>query len=183
MKKLLLVLALLTFMVPSVFAQSSIGMYSDQAMTSCDAMFPVYVQTPIHFVANMDPAEMTACISVQFKVTNTPDAAVAISTPAWNTDLVIGEWSTDIALAFATPLSGPAGYLGRVDILALSDLGADYELEVVPADSQIDILIVNADGAVELPALGGMFTINCSGSCSCTTATGQATWGSIKALY
>ncbi len=185
MKKVLLVLLFLAFAATTATAQfaSSIGMYSDDMATSCDLVLPVYVTTPVYFFANMDPLEMLATIGVEFKVDNLPGPSAAMATPVWDTPLVIGAMDTDIALAFNPALEGPLGYLGLVNFFGLADLGADYVMTILAGDLKDDIIIVNADGAAEMPAGGGQFTFNCSGTCVCSTAVEDGSWSSIKALY
>jgi hypothetical protein len=185
MKKMLLVLMILAFAATTAMAfPSSIGMYADDQAGACDITpFPTYVSTNVYFFANLDPGEFAATSAVQFKVDNTPGPAAALVTPAWNTPLAIGSWDEDLALAFSPVLDGPLAFLGSVGLFALADFGADYVMTVMPAISQTDILIVNGAGDVTLPASGGQITFNCSGTCTCSTATDDGSWSSIKALY
>lgn len=184
MKKMLLVLMILAFAATSAMAASSIGMYADDQATTCHITpFPTYVTTAVYFFVHLDPTEFTETSAVQFKVANGPGAGQALVTPQWDTGLTIGSWDSDLALAFNPVLSGPTGYLGRLDIFALAEFEADYEMNVIAAESQTEILIVNGAGDVTLPGDGGMITFNCSGTCDCSTATADGSLSSIKALY
>ncbi|MEZ4396105.1 MAG: hypothetical protein R3C71_04285 [Candidatus Krumholzibacteriia bacterium] len=192
MKKMLVVFALLALAVGSAQAQSQtswIGIYSDDLMSSCDAvMNTAYVTVTVYFYAHMDPAEIDACTSVEFKVANWPGAGGLI-TQNWDTELVIGGPATDVSLAFQVPLAGPDAFLGTVDFFPLSDtwLGNDYQMEIVPGDvgggGNIIIVDTNFD---EIPVSGCTFTVNCTTgncSCGCGTATEVSSWGSVKSLY
>ncbi|MBM4201115.1 MAG: hypothetical protein FJ189_07500, partial [Gammaproteobacteria bacterium] len=145
MKRMLTVLALLALWATGALAQddSCIGMFTDASANVCNANTTVYVTTSVFFYAILDTAIPTTT-AVQFKVSNWPAAGLGLITATWNTPLVIGEPSTDIALAFNPPLAAPAAYLGKVDFFPLNPawIGSNYLMQVVPANSQTQVIIV-----------------------------------------
>lgn len=188
MKRMLTVLTLLALSATGALAQgnSCIGMFTDASVNVCNANTPQYTITSVHFYAMLDVTEIPTTSAVQFKVSNYPAAGLGLVTQTWNTPLVIGEPSTDIALAFTVPLAAPAAYLGKVDFFPLNPawIGSDYLMEVVPADSQTEILIVRGSDNIEIGVPGGDFVFNGANDCNCPgTAVEDAAWGSIKALY
>lgn len=187
MKKMLTVLVLLA-LASNAFAQDLhyIGIFSDEMATGCsaDATTP-YATVVVHFVGLIDTG-IQAVSAVEFKVDGLPTAGEALTTPAWNTTLAIGELGVGLALAFNPALDAPMAYLGSVSFFLLADLGVDRTLSVMPADLQSDVWVVDseAEGYNTYAATGCMFTFNCV-ECPecCGTATEESSWGGIKALY
>lgn len=188
MKRLLTVLALLALSATGALAQgySCIGMFTDASVNVCNANTALYTTTSVHFYAILDDTAIPTTSAVQFKVSNWPAAGLGLITQTWNTPLVIGEPSTDLALAFSVPLAAPAAYLGKVDFFPLNVawIGSNYQLQVVPANSQTEVIIVRGTDATEIGVPGGHFMFNGAQDCDCPqTAVEAAAWGSIKALY
>lgn len=186
MKRMLTVIALLALSATGALAQdtSCIGMFTDASVNVCNANTALYTTTSVHFYAMLDEIPTTS--AVQFKVSNWPAAGLGLITQTWNTPLVIGEPSTDLALAFTVPLAAPAAYLGKVDFFPLNVawIGSNYLMEVVPANSQTEVIIVRGSDATEIGVPGGSFMFNGAHTCDCPqTAVEAAAWGSIKALY
>jgi hypothetical protein len=188
---MLTVLALLALSAPMALAQgdSCIGIFTDASLSACSAATSVYATTSVRFYAVLDEVEVPTISAVQFKVSNWPAAgANGLITLTWNTPLVIGEPSTDVALAFNPLLAAPIAYLGQADFFVLNAawIGANYLIEIVPANSQSEVLIVRGSDSVELPVTeaSGSFMFNGEHACDCPgTAIGEGSWGSIKALY
>lgn len=185
MKKLLLVLALMTFMVPSAFA-SSIGIFADDQGTACvlDATTP-YLTYSVYVLAMLG-AEIPATNAVEFAIDNLPAGTDALTTYTWNTDLVIGEAGDNLALAFSPPLDGPIALLGQLDFFLLTSFADDYTMTVIPGSQQTAIRIVRASDSVTLEVDGGCFKFNCTTDCqNCCVGTpvDDSNWGSIKSLY
>lgn len=188
MKRMLTVLTLLALSATGALAQgdSCIGMFTDASVNVCNANTVLYTTTSVHFYAMLDESAIPTTSAVQFKVSNWPAAGLGLITQTWSTPLVIGEPSTDLALAFSVPLAAPAAYLGKVDFFPLNAawIGSNYLMEVVPANSQTEVIIVRGSDAAELGVPGGDFVFNGANDCNCPgTAVEDAAWGSIKALY
>lgn len=168
----------------SAFGQGSsyIGMFTDQSATDCDAPTVLYTTTTVHFLALLDTNQIPSLSAVQFRVSNWPAAGLGLITQTWNTPLVIGEPSTDLALAFTVPLQGPLVYLGKVDFFPLNTawIGSNYFMQVVPAASQDAVIIVRGSDATEFEVPGGPFTFNCTGVCPCQD--GGTTYVAIESI-
>jgi len=171
--------------------------------------------------ADWQPAEVyVICVStfgefdvltaVQFAIANLPEASMAQVTAYWNTDLVIGDLETGIALAFSPPLALYFAVLGRVEFIAWEPFPDDYVMEVVGAPAWDDELLVVDGEYNEIEAQGGIHTFNCTEGCYCgnwlgapliglftdeegvicyqdievfTTPAGESSWSAVKALY
>jgi len=188
MKRMLTVLALLALSGTGAMAQptSSIGMFADAnpPLLTCNAAVPLYASVSVYFYALLDPAELPLAGGAEFMVSNWPGAG-GITTPTWNTELVIGNAADGIALAFTTPLQAPIGYLGQVAFFATIEswIGSDHLLEIMPSPGQPFVKLANPGGD-EFEAAGGVFWFNYTGTgTGCDTATDEASWGAVKALY
>ena len=188
MKKLMVAL-LLVLVSSTAFAQvPTIGIYDDVDYTVCFGDLVPYVQKEIFVVAWLPPdiADITA---VEFKIDNLPPAgADGIITPAWNSDLVIGDVGWDISIAWPGPQAGPYVLIGSLSFLMINDtwIGLDHVMMVM-AGMDCDCLVVVDDNFVEHTAEGGKYTFNCSDpeQCGCfeDIPTEATSWGSVKALY
>ncbi len=189
MKRMFMVIALLALSGTFTLAQgqNSIGMFTDETALVCDAPIALYATTSVFFYAKLDSEEIPSISAVQFEVSNWPGTAgMGLITYDWNTQLVIGTPDTDMALAFNPPLAAPLAFLGQVDFFALNAawIGSDYLMAVIGSYTAPLPIVVRFSDAVEIYVPGTLFTFNCStGSCICTTASDEASWGQIKALY
>jgi hypothetical protein len=190
MKKLMVALLFLVAMSSIASAQGDpfIGMYADDAAVLCSMDVTVYTTATVYFFAVL-PDGFGSVTAAEFSVGNLPDASMALITPNWNTDLVIGTLGYGIALAFAPAIPGPNALLGTVDFFPLVDFGQDYRIEVLPSQDSGGCTVVN-EAFEEIPCeLQHWFTFNCAGGlpygceCTVTIATEDAAWGQIKALY
>ena len=186
MKKLMIALLLLTVAVAASADGEFIGMSFDDQYTVCygDAAGMV----DVHFYAYLG-ADINAITAAEFRVENYPEVAGAMAVPAWNTDLAIGSPDWGIALAFSPPVAGPYAYLGMITFIVMDPayFGVDYLMEIM-ATNDSEVLIVVDENFVTIPVDGGLFTFNCSDPVLCPcydagTATLDANWGSVKALY
>lgn len=189
MKKMMVALLLLVAVSGVASAQVPfIGIFAeDTAPQTCFVDVATYVTTSAYVFAVLPP-EVTLITAAEFRIDNLPDASLAITTPIWNTPLVIGDAGYGIALAFTPALAGPNAFLGQLDFFALADFGPDFRMTVM-ASLDSDKLVVVDDLYEEVVAEGGFFTFNCigglPGGCDCEEgiAADDANWGSIKALY
>ncbi len=165
-----------------------------------------YEPTIVHVVVwHQDIEEV---IAAEFAIDNLPYDQCTI-TEHWNTDLVIGDVGTGIALAFSPPLTEIPFYLGYLEFIVWEPLGDDYTMVVV-ANLEGYLYVIDGDSNVH-NVLGGMHIFNCSdddpGACNwlcggelflavqedgidChqdaevfTTATAEGSLSAIKSLY
>ncbi|MCB1161307.1 T9SS type A sorting domain-containing protein [bacterium] len=151
---------------------STIGIFADLAATLCSVdMDQQYTVVTVHYIAVLDDvAAMSAC---EFGATGVSLAGQAIATVSWNTTLVIGDIMTPdgVALAFTTPLHAPLAYLGSISYFLLAPIDEDHLMHIVPSGAG-NIVVVDADTGVEIPAMGWGFVVNCDyggqyEDCSC----------------
>jgi hypothetical protein len=187
MKKLMVAL-LLVLVSSSAFAQNpTIGIYEDMDYTICFGDLELYVQKAISVVAWLPP-DILGVTAVEFKIDNLPSGANGIVTPAWNSDLVIGDPNWDISIAFPEAQPGPFVLIGTLSFLMIdvSWVGPDHVI-MIQAGNDCDCLVIVDDVFNEHTADGGMYTFNCTNpdACDCflETPTEDASWGSVKALY
>jgi len=188
MKRMLLVIALSMLLATGALAQGNtcIGMFTDATVSVCSAGTTQYVITSVHFYAILDEAAIPSISAAEFKVTNWPVAgAQGLITYAWNTPLVLGEPSTDVAFAFNPPLSAPHAYIGRVDFFPIDGawIGSDHLMQIAAGNGQDGIWVVY-NNETKYGVGTGTFKFNGTQACDCPpTATEERTWGAIKALY
>jgi len=189
MKKLMVALLLLVAMSSIASAQLPfIGMYADDQVVSCQMDVAQYETGTVYFYAVLPPT-ITAITAAEFSVAGLPDASMALMTPHWNTDLVIGDLGYGIALAFSPAVPGPNAFMGTVDFFVLSDLGQDFRMFVEPSNDSGNLVVVDTDfNEIACEEIAHYFTFNCTGAlgdCDCFegVATEDAAWGQIKALY
>ena len=189
MKKMMVALLFLVAISSVASAQTpTIGMYAEADVpVLCSADVLAYATTSVYFWAILPP-EIAAITACEFAVDNLPDAAMAITTPLWNTGLVIGDVGWNLAQAFSPALAGPNAFLGQLDFFVLNDtLWDDFLMTVIPGNDSgvlvvVDDSYVTHDANVDSPQY---FTFNCSATCDCvdSIATDDATFSNIKALY
>jgi len=167
MKKVLL-LSLAVLMVSSAAMAEHIGIFADQAGTSC-TLAPGF--NPNVYVVEKSLGGTTGS---RFKVV--PGTGNSIL--AFNTTFVpIGNISSDLSLAYGQCLSGDV-VLGSI----LMSLAGPGFLEVKPADLFLTIIYTDCNFG-EYPATGGKAYVGVPGDCSLPVATQPSTWGQVKALY
>lgn len=159
----------------------------------------------VYVIALVD--EGLSVLAAEFAIDGLPDEAVCQIVAYWNTNLIIGEPRTGIALAFEDPLAGPIAVLGRLEFIAWEPFPDDYVMEVVPTDEgYLDLVDQNS---VLYEALGGFHTFNCTSWCYCgdetpafiglyaeegawncyqdievfTTPAAGSSWSALKSLY
>lgn len=171
--------------------QPFIGIYDDPENAHCQADIALYTSVTVYFLAYLPPP-IQAMTAAEFRVSNLPGADMAVMTPFWGTELVIGDLGYGLALAWSPPLPGPVAQMGSVSFFSIQDFGDDYRITVMPSISSGNLLIVDENfdeiACSEMPT---WFTFNCTGSlqggCWCPlsipVAVDDASWGQIKALY
>ncbi len=177
MKKVLL-LALAIMMIAPYAMADHIGVYSDQAGTTCE-----FAATAIGPVTLYVVHKTTGTTGSQFKVVNTMDWT--FNAAVLGGYLAIGDAFTDLSLAYGGCLAGP-------DLAVVSLSGFSFPLpgklcgtlEIVPAPNKPGVISVDCTFA-ELVATAGILTFNNDGTCPCEqpNATEESTWGKVKSLY
>ncbi len=192
MKKVMVAFLLLVGVSSFAAAQGvpTIGIYEDVDYTICYGDVEVYVAHDVFVVANLTP-EIPGITAVEFRVDNLPEEnpALGIRTDSWTSTLVIGDLGYDIAIAWDSMQPGPWVLIGTLSFFMIDPtwIGADHLMTVAPGLT-CDCLVVVDDVFEEHDADGGWFTFNCSNPTDCLcfddlTATEDASWGTIKALY
>jgi hypothetical protein len=148
--------------------------------------------------------------AAEFAIDHLPDASMCQITAYWNTDLVIGDLETGIALAFVDPLEAPLAIFGHLEFIAWEPFPDDYRLEVVPSEAG-NLVIVDAGTWTEIPVQGGLHIFNptdasdyacnawvgdelclwttaealewCQDIKVFTTPVDESSWSAVKALY
>jgi hypothetical protein len=98
--------------------------------------------------------------AAEFAIDNLPFDQCTI-TEHWNTNLIIGDLSGDIAMAFSPPLTGPLFILGYFECITWEPLANDHILRMVPT-SEGNLLVVDGD-YIQYDVMGGYHTFNCTG--------------------
>jgi hypothetical protein len=188
MKKLMVALLLVLVSSTALAQNPTIGIYEDDTYTICYGDIVPFVQKMIYVVAWLPP-EIAGITAVEFKIDNLPpDDGGGIITPAWNSDLVIGDVNWDISIAWPGPQAGPYVLIGTLSFLVIVDgwIPMDHVM-MVQEGNDCQCLVVVDDNFVEYPADGGMYTFNCTDpeQCGCfeDIPTEATNWGSVKALY
>lgn len=189
MKRLMATLFILALagVASAQYETSFIGIAADEAHTICYGDIGVYVPfTTYYNVYIMD--DINGVTGAEFAVGNLPPVSPNIVViPTWY-GLVIGDLGVGISIALTTPGIGPLVPLGNVQYIQfVAEIPADHQLAVIETLDSGNRIITDLDN-VEIDVAGGFFTFNCSDPLHCVcveegTATEDASWGAVKALY
>jgi len=128
----------------------------------------------VHVVVYLDPA-IAGVTAAEFKVEGLPIGPCAVEA-TWNTDLVIGDVSTGIALAFNPPLV-PAGYLvhlGTLHVTCFEPIADEHLLCVRPTDDTGVLVIVDEQFVMhDAHGLAHRFNTEYLGWCECYNDPGS----------
>ncbi|MBM4118095.1 choice-of-anchor D domain-containing protein [bacterium] len=147
------------------------GLYADYYASVCFMDQEPYEIATVK-VSVLLPEWLPAITAAEFAIENLPYSGADGQVNAyWNTNLVIGDPHTGIALAFQPALSGPIAQLGELDFYEINDdwIGDHYIMQVT--ESASGHLVVVGTDYVEYWCNAGHFTFNCWGWCDCTWAT------------
>jgi hypothetical protein len=192
MKKLMVTTLMLALMSGFAMGQDFIGIFADDAGTTCDQDFDGFmVETMIYIMAYI-PSFPGGITAAEFSMANVPENLgfpYGDADVYWNTDLVIGDWAYDVSLAFTNPLMGPFALLGWIELVNYEQdvvwIGDDHVIEVLPGqDCQCLVIVDHLYETYEVA--GGHFTFNCTGECYCIddpTATEDTSWSAVKSLF
>jgi hypothetical protein len=173
MKKVLL-LMVAVLMISSVAMADHVGMYNDQAGTSC-LLAPGFDSGTYGFIIHKFSVGATG---VRFKVNFPAGSAVFAFTPS-GAFSALGVLTSDMSVGYGGCQNSGAIVVGSIVASLAPGAGA-----VVAADLQTSVVFTDC-GFTQKDCTGGTFTIGASGSTACTdpNATEPTTWGSVKALY
>ncbi len=192
MRKVLLTLALMSFATVGL-ADPVIGIFTDEAMNSCDAPVIPYAPTTVFVVAYWQAGPLDDGITAaEFKLNGLPENdgyPLGQVTINHTTDLVIGDVWHDYSAAWSTPQGAGAGQftICTIEMLAFDGawVGADTEVTVSNGDDCECLVLVDSFFDVHT-AIGGLFTFNCSQPpCECfpPVATESTSWSNVKSLF
>jgi hypothetical protein len=169
MKRTLLLLFSLLLISNAALADH-IGIYSDPSGAECRLTAGVTTAWVIH------KYNATGATASRFRI----DSSSLVGTIfVFNSTYVtIGNWNTDVSIAYGGCLSGPI-VLGSFLMNATGG-----RLYVREAQGQSCIVYTDCNFS-EYCATGGNACVACQSSCECQICapTEQSTWGSVKALY
>ena len=191
LKKVIAVVAMMLF--AGIASAEMIGLYADQDATICYATIAPGAQTSTYVMATLTQLADEGITAAEFKIDNLPPSDYAqgglvMVTPS--SEVVVGDLWTDFSIAWAAPVGVGTGLvlIAQVDFLSFNPTwcGPDHMMQVVEGDTCACLVVVDpAFQAVD--AIGGTFWGNCSNpeECVCIedTATQDASWGSVKALF
>ena len=191
MRKIVIVVAMMLF--ASMASAEMIGLYADEAATVCYATIMPGEPVPTYIIATLTQLADVGIVAAEFKIDNLPPNGYAFGgmvTVYPTSDVVIGDLYTDFSIAWPTPQGAGTGYvlIARVEFLSFDPawVGADQLMQVVEGET-CNCLVVVDDVFVSYDAIGGSFWGNCTNpeDCQCIedTATQDASWGSVKALF
>jgi len=148
-----------------------IGIYLDAAATDCDVALGAGESVTLEVLAVLPTLGDGGLTAIEFRVADLPvNGTGGTYTTEWNTELVLGEVASGIALAFSDPLFGEVIPIGRITFHAFADdwLGADRALHVAESTGGPKLVIVDGDYQEHFVP-GSYFTFNCSDpdACAC----------------
>lgn len=191
LKKVIAVVAMMLF--AGVASAEMIGLYADQDATICQG--PIVPGPPVNYyiIATLTQLADAGITAAEFKIDNLPVSdyvAGGLITPAWTSEVTVGDPWTDFSIAWPTPQGAGTGMvlIGTLQFLCFNPawVGADHLMEFVNGDT-CSCLVVVDEAFVSYDAIGGKFWANCSDLevCVCVeeTATQDTSWGNVKALF
>lgn len=150
-----------------------VGLYVNETASICQAPLQAPMESLTLKIIAVLPELSGGITAAEFRVDNLPPndgAQGGIWSVNWNTNLVIGDIETGVALAFSPPVSGTYVELGEISFFSTTEHwpGPDHVMPVMPYTGQESVLVVDTD-YIEHPAAGDTFTINCGdpGGCEC----------------
>jgi len=186
MKKLSMV-ALFLLLATSVFAhEGSVGLYTTQAATDCDAFVPPGTPTNIYLMYYRSDAGPDGISGVEFMIEKSSPSIFFLA-PTWNPETIqIGDLATGIGVAFTVECFGAGQSLVWIGTIQVMDIGGvpGWILKVVGDPSSLEGNGLNVSICDETksmqPVLGGWFVASEGG---CNVSNDSRSWGAIKSLY
>ncbi|MCU0639806.1 MAG: hypothetical protein MUF59_08060 [Candidatus Krumholzibacteria bacterium] len=186
MKKLSMV-ALFLLLPATVFAHGgSVGLYTSQAATDCDAFVPPGTPTSIYLMYYKSDGGPDGISGVEFMIEKT-SAMVLFLTPTWNPQTIQnGDLATGIGVAFTAECFGAGQSLIWIGTIQVMDIGGipGWILKVVGDPRSLEGNGLNVSRCdydkTMAPVLGGWFVASEGG---CNVSNDGRSWGAIKSLY
>ena len=166
-----LLLLCVPFWVQAQEVVDHVGLYLDDIASICQAPLQAPMETLTLKIIAVLPEMVGGITAAEFRVDNLPPSGAGhggLWNVTWNTDLVIGDIETGVALAFSPAMVGPYALLGEITFFATTEnwMGPDHVMVVQPFTGHESVVIVDSD-YVEHPVAGDAFTINCGDPDNC----------------
>jgi len=187
MKRLSIVAIVLVLCAASVFAHNgSLGFYTSQAATDCDAdiapLTPTYLS--LMYIASEDGPD--GIHGAEFMIVKS-SSQVLYMTQIFNENMIIiGDIANGMQVQFTEGCEGVSQsfvWIGSIQILSLADAPYGWTLKIVgnPLSLVGDGLNVETCSPYQMvPVLGGLFVASEGG---CSIGSENNSWGMIKSLY
>ena len=188
MKRLLLLTVVVMSVASFAFAQDpgSIDVYADGGQGSCNfvdvggsSLIQVYI---FH-------THTTGSTASMFKMEIPPSAVWNHLGDQWNMPTTIGTSVAGVSLGYGSCQGQVADiHLGTVNFFTNTASAVCDLISIIPHPGAPTGLVEMVDCSLPSPikytlTKGGQGRVNNDGSCSCTVAVEETTWGGIKALY
>lgn len=187
MKRLSTVIALLAIISSAAVAhEGSLGLYTSQAATDCDATFVPFVAQNVYMMYFRSDAGPDGITAAEFQI-DYPAGSVILQAPAWSPSVAVtlGDLTTGMAVSFAgcTGAGQQYVYIGYVPVMSLAPV--PFTLRIVVSSQVVDppftpTVAVCPDPRPLVTVLGGYFS---SPDGTCNVATQETSWGAIKGMY
>ena len=141
-----------------------IGLYLEPDATVCGAPIAAQQVVTLHVLAVLPNIGDEGLVAAEFRIVGLPEiGGGGIYSANWNSDLVLGDLPTGLAIAFPEPLYGAVIELGTISFAAGNDdwLGDNAELFTDVAIGSGRLVVVN-DSYEEISVAGSYFTFNCT---------------------
>ena len=186
MKKLSMV-ALFLLLATSVFAhEGSVGLYTTQAATDCDAFVPPGTPTDIYIMYYRSDSGPDGITAVEFMVEKSTPNVLYTGTTYNPQTIQNGDIATGLAVAFTSECFGAGSSLIWIATLQVMDIGGvpGWILKIVGDPRSLEgngLNVAICGGTKPLqPVLGGWFVATEGG---CNVSNDGRSWGAIKSLY
>jgi hypothetical protein len=190
MKRLLLLTVVVLGVSSLAFAQyqpGSIDVYTDAGQVSCNFVDPggnSLIQVYIFHT------HTTGATASQFKLEVPPSAVWSHLGDQWNMPTTIGTSVSGVSLGYGSCQGQLADiHLGTVNFFSFTASAVCDLMSIIPDPASPSGLVeivdcqTNPNTTKYLLEKGGQGRVNSDGSCDCTVAVHETTWGGIKALY
>lgn len=183
MKRLSTALILIIVLSTGALAhQGSIGLYTDQTATDCDAAIAPFTPYSIFIMYFRSDGGPNGIFALEFSIDIIGDWGF-FGSPAWSPAVSItnGDIATGIAVSYSDCEGAGADY-AWVGSIPFTSLGATSGTIKVGPSTAYDLPIVAMcdDMRTLAPVLGGYFT---APDGSCDIGTEESSWGAIKSMY
>lgn len=188
MRKLSLVVALLIAVSTTAVAhEGSIGLYTSQAATDCDAAFVPFVAQNVYLVYFRSDAGPNGITAAEFRISY-PVGQLFFGTPVWSpaVSLFFGTLEEGQAVSFSgcTGVGQDLLYIGQVPVTLL--VAVPFQLKVETSNSIVNppfaprVSMCDDPQRTIVGVLGGYFS---APDGTCNVGVEESSWGAIKGMY